>query len=563
MSAVSILRRIPVAGLGLCGALLLPGLTQAQTLPGLSGESPLQQSIGNAVAKMCLNALDGNAGNDNTAALTPAQHDLHDQCHAIAVTDIIASGGGGGAASALAALQQVSGNEVAAQGALATRVAAGQFANIAGRLNALRFGANSVISQGRVADNGGNGPGESTLASAGPQTFYFDRSMIDAGPRGDDFAPSLAPSLNMQTGTLSNTAFVNDNGAVRMAQAGDTGSGSATYAPAAAAPPNPWGLFVQGSYNSGHHDQTSNEDQFDFHAASVTGGVDYNFGSAVVGASVGYDDYNAGFGTIGALVSGGAARVQGTSGSLYSAYFGQNWTFSGIATYGHLSTDLTRIVNYTVTFPTGVDPQPDLTAQRDHCSATACTVTVNNTLRGDPDGHTVAVGATAGYQYSAAGWDLMPSLSVNYRRASFSSFSESAEDPNSPGGGLALAFNDQSVDSLRSILGLDVSRPISTVFGVLTPVIRAEWDHEFKTGARSVFAHYANDPSVGNTTYGANCLSCFSLPTDASPANYGIAGGGVSVTLSHRVQAFVYDEVLFGFANYRSNSIAFGVRAQL
>jgi uncharacterized protein YhjY with autotransporter beta-barrel domain len=471
------------------------------------------------------------------------------------------SGGAGNAQTALGALQQVSGNEISTQGALATRVAAGQFANISGRLNALRFGSNASLAQGRVAAlDDGQASGFGSVAAAGPQSFYLDRSMLDSHTQADGFAPSIAPPLQgfQSQGALTNTAFATD-GSLRVAQADSStaaqSSGNGAAAAPPAGPPNPWGLFVQGSYNSGRHDATSNEDPFNFHAASVSAGIDYNFGTAVLGGSIGYDDYDAGFLNSGTQVSGGSARVAGTSGSLYGAWFGQNWSFSGIATYGRLTTSLARNVKYTATYANGFDPQGDI---KDNCTTATCTVTVNNTLRGDPDGNTDAIGVTAGYQYSAYFWDIVPSLSASYRRASFSSFAETAPGPAAPGDGLALAFGDQTVESLRSILGLDLSRPVSAPFGVLTPTIRVEWDHEFKTGVRTIDAHYAYDPSLAV----GQCLSCFALPTDASPANYGIAGAGVSVTLAHRLQAFVYDEALFGFTNYHSNSIAIGLRGQ-
>ena len=37
---------------------------------------------------------------------------------------------------------------------------------------------------------------------------------------------------------------------------------------------------------------------------------------------------------------------------------------------------------------------------------------------------------------------------------------------------------------------------------------------------------------------------------------------GLSATLAHRVQAFVYDEVLFGYSDYHSNTVSLGLRAQ-
>lgn len=512
--------------------------------PTFTGETALQKSVATAVTTMCVHALDNN-GNLNLV-----QQDLHEQCHAIAAADIFAGSTAGGSAgniqSTLGALTQVSGNQVTTQGALATRVAAGQFANISGRLNALRFGSAMSLGQGRVATI--NSP-------TGTQSFYADRSTLDSSSQADGFAPMITPPLqtSQSQGAFNDAVFMGDGSGASYSN----NSGSATAAPLPT-PPNPWGLFVQGSYTSGHHDLSAAEDPFHFHAASVTAGMDYNFGAAVLGASIGFDDYDASFLGAGSVPSGGSARVRGTSGSLYGAWFGEHWTFSGIGTYGSLTTNLSRVVSYSVTYLNGFDPLPASPADKDNCVGATCTVTTNNTLTGSPHGSTGAVGVTAGYQYTAYSWDITPSLSANYRHASFDSFSESAVSSGS-GAGLALAFGNQAVESTRSILGLDISRPISTPFGVLTPVVRGEWDHEFETGVRTVNAHYAYDPSLA---FG-QCLSCFALPTDAVVANYGIVGAGVSVALAQRIQAYVYDEVLVGYTNYQSNSIAIGLRGQL
>jgi outer membrane autotransporter protein len=525
---------------------------RSQTLTTLPGETALQQTVGAAVAAMCkllkpLAAPTPAAAGTDPPALNDQQLDLFHQCHAL----VGAAKLGPDAAVLPGALQQVSGNEISTQGALATRVVSGQFANISGRLNALRFGSNVSIAQGHAtALNDDPGAGGPALSSVGPQMGYVDSSLLQSGSQADGFAPTLdAPARGLQASapSLINAGFTPD-GSIRVAQAASSSASEPSSADASAGPllrpTNPWGWFVEGSYNFGHHDLTSNEDPFDFHASSVTTGVDYNFGAAVLGASIGYDDYDAGFRPAGTLVSGGGAEVKGTSGSLYGAWFGQHWTFNGIATYGKLTTDVDRIVSYTL---------PDSA-----CGGGA-NCTVNRSLDGDPDGHYVAAGATAGYQFTTAdAWDLSPSVSLSYRRASIASFAETDPNPPAGGDGLALYYDGQTVDSMRSIVGLDLSRSFSRSFGILTPTLRVEWDHEFKNEPRTIEARYAAD----TLAIDKHCVSCFALPTDPATSNFGIAGAGVSVLLTHRVQAYVYYEDLFGVANYRSESVAIGLRAQ-
>jgi uncharacterized protein YhjY with autotransporter beta-barrel domain len=539
--------------IGAAGALVLLHLclaTPARALPPPPPNgTPLQQIMFSAVANMCVNALDARTPAQRQAA-SAQENDLHDQCHAIAGSNLVNGAGQAAPDSALGALQQVSGNEISTQGSLTTRVSAGQFGNITGRLNALRFGSGFSSLQGLSAQN--MGPGGSF--GSGTQPFSFDRASLESAREGYLQPITLQSPGSMYGGSLIRTSYGGD-GSYRVAQAG-TPSAASSGGGGSVGVENPWGVFLQGSYNSGRHDRTDNEDPFDFHAVSVTAGVDYNFGTAVLGVSIGHDNYDAGIRASGAAVSGGSTRVKSTSGSVYGAWFGPAWYFNGIFNYGNLKSDLSREVKYTATYQNTFDPQiiPGMT---DQCNTTSCTVSVDRILTASPSGNTFAVGATAGYQYTTLGWDLSPSLSINYRRAKFDSFSET--DPTQANDGLAVSFADRTVESLRSILGVQISKPISVSFGVLSPVLRLEWNHEFKTGDRSILAHYAYDPSCLT----GPCLSNFALPTDSPASNYGVAGAGIIVTLARRVQAFVFDEAQFGYSKYRSNSVTLGVRGQL
>ena len=524
--------------------LALVGPARAQLPPSPSNATRLQQIMFSAVVNMCVKDLDNHQFTD------PRQNDLHDQCHAIAGANLINGVGTAAPDTALGALQQVSGNQITTQGSLATRVSAGQFGNITGRLNALRFGSSVALAQGFTAQNTGLG----SQSGSGSQPFSFDRASLESASEGYSRPITLQSPGSLYGGSLIGTGYTND-GSYRVAQAGSPSqTSSAGVEPGGVQ--NPWGVFLQGSYYSGRHDQTDNEDPFGFHAISVTAGVDYNFGNAVLGVSVGHDNFDADIRASGTTVSGGGARVKVTSGSVYGAWFGPAWYFNGIINYGGIKSDQSREVKYTANYTAGFDPQ-SIPGATDQCAGTTCTVTVDRVLTGNPGGNAFAVGATAGYQYAAFGWDFSPSLSINYRRAKFDSFSET--DPSLATDGLALSYGQQTIDSLRSILGVQISKPISVSFGVVSPVVRVEWNHEFYTGLRSIAAHYTSDPSCVNGV----CDSDFALPIDRAASNYGVAGGGVVVTLARRVQVFVFDEALFGYSNYHSNSVTLGVRGQL
>src|SRR5262249_5143897 len=128
------------------------------------------------------------------------------------------------------------------------------------------------------------------------------------------------------------------------------------------------------------------------------------------------------------------------------------------------------------------------------------------------------------------------------------------------GGGLALAYGDQKVESLRSILGFTASRGFSREFGIIMPTFRAEWHHEFRTDPLTIQAQYAIEPTLTNKL--SACVSCFALQSAPPERAFGRAGPVFSFPSPRRFQGYLYYEALFGVSNYRSNSVALGFRGQ-
>jgi outer membrane lipase/esterase len=480
----------------------------AQTAPPLTSfvanpannATDLQQQAGVAVQRMCTAlAVDGGF------RLTGAKQDLFLRCNEMVETARTIQGGQAvfnrslgytNPNDLLAAVQQTSGEELAAQGTMSTQVSAGQFANIGGRLTALRLGGASAAAHSRVAQ---------LDDASSPAQLLAQRVDINERPR--------------------------------------LGGGAAADSQSSDASESRFGWFIESSYGFGDHDQTASEDQFDFDSVSVTTGTDYNFGSSVLGVSVGYDRYNADFDDA-LLVSGGDVQVEGVSGSLFGGYFGAGWTLNGIATYGSLQSDITRRVVY---------------ASNNAACALGCGA--NRTLTGDTDGSYVALGLTVGYEFTAGGWDIAPSVSANYRDIDVDGYDET----DTSNGGLALRYEDQSIKSTRSIVSLGFARPISRSFGVLMPTLRLEWHHEFEDDPRSVRAKYVlEDVTTGGSSANdfACTISCFTMLSDEPDADFGVGSIGLSATFAQRMQFYLIYEALIGTENISGNSIALGLRGQ-
>jgi len=495
-------RTIVASGLGLAAIVsAVPAMAQNAPTRGTldayvnaNGGTQLQRSIASAVQYTCT-SLAGQGGFQ--IADGTARKDLFLRCNEMVATATALNAnstilgrtlGYTKADQLLGALQQVSGEELAAQGSLSTQVSAGQFANISGRLNALRLGGTSAASRGRVA-------------------------ALDQPRNGELLA------ANPNAGRLGSGASADSQGGLD----------------------RKWGWFAESSYGFGDHDQTSAEDGFDFDSVSVTTGTDYNFGSSVLGFSVGFDRYNADFDNR-TVVTGGDVKVEGVSGSVFGAYNGEGLSMSGIATYGSLSSDVTRRAIYS--------------SLNNNCPTAACP-SQSRTFKGSPDGSYIALGLTLSKDFTVGGWDITPSLSGNYRDVDMDGYTESESVAN---GGLAIAYNDQTIKSTKSILGVAISKPFSKSFGVLTPNFRAEWHHEFEDDARTLSAKYALENTADLNAATTDCVSCFAFSTDQPESDFAVAGVGLSALFAQRMQAYVYYETLLGAQNLTSNSIAVGIR---
>lgn len=473
-----------------------------------NGASDLQRATGIAVQRACgaLNALGG-------FQLTGAAGDLFARCNEMVSTAAELQGDTGRTRSLmisgpelLGVIQQVSGEELHAQNTLSTRVTNGQFSNIAGRLNAVRVGGSSAALGGRVAATGTyddpsrNAPGYRDLSLG-------SRAMTGGGAAGDD---DIAGSR--------------------------------------------WGWFLEGNFNTGDRDQTAAEDGFDFDATSFTLGVDYLFDNAVVGASVGLDNYEADFNPT-MLVSGGSVEVEGTTGSLFAALFRDRWYFDGILSFGTLDSDTNRDAFYVSNNPA--------------CTPVPCPG-VNTTLSGETDGDFVSFGASVGYDYSRGNWDISPQLSIAYRDISLDGYSET--DP--LGGGLSLAYDKQEIDSLKSILGIAFTGNFSRDFGVLSPQFRLEWHHEFEDDPARLLAKYDVENQMAAmgvqgaagagvfSTSPAACISCFLINGDEIDTDFGVISAGLAAVFSRRIQIYGVVESVVGLDHLTSTGISAGIRGQ-
>ncbi|MGI9260954.1 MAG: autotransporter outer membrane beta-barrel domain-containing protein [Woeseiaceae bacterium] len=473
-----------------------------------NGASDLQQATGNAVQRTC-GALFAAGG----FQLTGPEGDLFERCNEMVQTAADLQGDTGRLRSLnisgpelLAAIQNVSGEELHAQNTLSTRVTNGQFSNIAGRLNAVRIGGNSAALGGRVAATG----------------TYDDPSRNMPGYQ----------DLSLGSSVLTGGAAAGD----------EDMAGSR------------WGWFLEGSFNAGDRDETASEDGFDFDATSVTLGVDYLLNNGVIGVSVGIDNYEADFNPS-PVVNGGNVEVEGTTGAIFGALFRGNWYFDGILSFGSLDSSTDRDAFYISNNPA--------------CLPAPCPG-VNTTLSGQTDGDFVAGGLSLGYDYTNGNWDITPQLSLAFRDVSLDGYVESdplggglslaydKQQIDSLKSILGVAFTGNFSRDF-GILSPQFRLEWHHEFEDDPARLMAKYAVENQLAAQGVVG--AAGAGVFSTN-AANCISCFQITGDQIDPDFGVISAGLSAVFSQRIQVYGVVESVVALDHLTSTGISVGVRGQ-
>ncbi len=277
--------------------------------------------------------------------------------------------------------------------------------------------------------------------------------------------------------------------------------------------PKGLGIFATGQGSFGSQDATSRELGFDFHTAGITLGADYRLTDRFIfGAAFGYLRTKSAFDA-----SVGDSTINGYSLSAYTNYYIVDRLYvDGIVTLGLNTYDTERNIFGT--------------------SATA---------NGSAEGTQLAVSTSTGYNFNVRGLTFGPTFSVNYVRVHINSYSETGANP------FNLHIDGQTIESVTTTLGGQATYAISMSWGVLSPLLSFEWEHEYKGDSRTV---------TGAVVAASNAP--IAVQTNSPDRDYFNLGVGASVTFKGGLSAFFrYGEVL-GRSNFTDHSFNVGVRIE-
>ena len=265
-----------------------------------------------------------------------------------------------------------------------------------------------------------------------------------------------------------------------------------------------WGFYISGTGEIVDVETTRSARGYSINTGGVNVGADYQVSDHfVLGTALSYSN------TATDLNLGGTLKSNGGQASLYGTYYDGGFYVNAIAGGGYSSIDTRRL-------------------------------TVGGYARGETS--TTGVNATlgTGYDHKLGAFRFGPLASLRYGRVGLDGFTEE--------GALgAMHIDSQSQDSVRSTIGLQASYGARIGRITVTPIVRAQWEHEYLTSTASIRGGFTPGDSftVRGPRIGRDGL---------------LLDGGASAQLTPRVGIFSYYRTELGRENYSVHSISAGVR---
>lgn len=307
------------------------------------------------------------------------------------------------------------------------------------------------------------------------------------------------------------------------------------------------GIYLNGAVGSGDKDQTSDEAGYDIDTESVTAGIDYRFSDGIVaGAAFSYGSSEAEY------LAGGGYDSDGYSGALYSSFYGERAYLNLLASYGQYDHDLARRISYSVACGAGCVNQP------------TGSVTVDAMATGSTSSDVMSFGADFGYVLSDGPFTFTPMASINWVQVELDGFSERNAGAQNE---LALAYDDQTANSLELQFGVTAGYTWSQSWGVLSPYGRIMAAQEMRNSRQVFGAHYVFDPCFENPGVCTNPATDpnatgIRIQSDRPDSAYYRWAFGVSAVLANGFGAFAEYEALGAYDGVSFDVITAGVRYQ-
>ena len=287
----------------------------------------------------------------------------------------------------------------------------------------------------------------------------------------------------------------------------------------------PLGVFVNGLGQFGSRDMTSTVNAFSFNNAGFIAGADYLFTPQLIaGLAFGYTRSSTNFDTSAVSAPGQFLRGDLLQGNLYATYYNDAFYLNGIGLIGGSNNDSRRHI----VLPNTVEGLPG-----------------DRIATGSFGSQVQGLSLSGGYSLPFGALILTPTARLLYQHLGVDAFSENGAL------GADLQFGSTSLNTFLSFLGAEAQYAISTPLGVLSPLARFHWAHQYTPGTTAVSVAYSDDPTL---------LSSFILPGAQVSRNYFDLGVGLALQVSRNGSAFINYDSILGLNHTTYNSFTAGIR---
>lgn len=150
---------------------------------------------------------------------------------------------------------------------------------------------------------------------------------------------------------------------------------------------------------------------------------------------------------------------------------------------------------------------------------------IDRTASGSGQGHALGAALTAGHAFAADGVVIEPTAGIRYDRVLRTGFTETGA------GTLGLSLDDDTLEALRTSLGLRVATGFTLGAASVEAEVRARWDHDVLDASADSRASLAG--------------TAFTVSSAAAGRDAAVLGAGVSARLADRLAGFAsYDAEL-------------------
>jgi uncharacterized protein YhjY with autotransporter beta-barrel domain len=156
--------------------------------------------------------------------------------------------------------------------------------------------------------------------------------------------------------------------------------------------------------------------------------------------------------------------------------------------------------------------------------------------------------AVAGYDFTFKNMTIGPRIGLNYSNLSIGSYAENG------GGGLGLSYDNQTVHSLQSTIGVQGTMAVSTSYGVWVPQMSADFIHEYENDSRLITVQFTGD--------GRDNPTRFTFQTDNPDRDFFNLSLGTVLILPNGIQPFVNFRAMVGNNQFENYVGTIGIRIQ-